>query len=201
VSEVWKPIDLEYKELPGLSKKLLSDHFKLYLGYLDRFNAIEKKIADLPKKVDRFEYQRLMSEEGFLRNAIYLHELYFEQLTKGGMGNPEHLFEKDTDELLDRMSVLALGSTGWVVLAMDLWRGQEFLFTMKEHGQGYVAGSWPLLVLDCYEHAYMREYGLDKSGYIGAFFGNVNWNVVGQRGREAMEMVEISPAPGEAPAR
>ena len=117
------------------------------------------------------------------------------------MGNPEHLFEKDTDELLDRMSVLALGSTGWVVLAMDLWRGQEFLFTMKEHGQGYVAGSWPLLVLDCYEHAYMREYGLDKSGYIGAFFGNVNWNVVGQRGREAMEMVEISPAPGEAPAR
>jgi len=201
VSEVWKPIDLEYKELPGLSKKLLSDHFKLYLGYLDRFNAIEKKIADLPKKVDRFEYQRLMSEEGFLRNAIYLHELYFEQLTKGGMGSPEHLFEKDTDELLDRMSLLALGSTGWVVLAMDLWRGQEFLFTMKEHGQGYVAGSWPLLVLDCYEHAYMREYGLDKSGYIGAFFGNVNWNVVGQRGREAMEMVEISPAPGEAPAR
>ena len=201
MSEVWKPIDLEYKELPGLSKKLLSDHFKLYLGYLDRFNAIEKKIADLPKKVDRFEYQRLMSEEGFLRNAIYLHELYFEQLTKGGMGSPEHLFEKDTDELLDRMSLLALGSTGWVVLAMDLWRGQEFLFTMKEHGQGYVAGSWPLLVLDCYEHAYMREYGLDKSGYIGAFFGNVNWNVVGQRGREAMEMVEISPAPGEAPAR
>lgn len=199
--EMWKPINIPYKELPGFSKKLLADHFKLYMGYLERLNAIEKKLEDLPKKIDRFEYQRLMSEEGFLRNAVYLHELYFEQLTKGGAGNPGTLFEKNTDDLLDHMSVLALGSTGWVVLALDLWRGNEFLFTMKEHGQGYVAGAWPLLVLDCYEHAYMREYGLNKSDYIGAFFGNVNWNVIGQRVNEATQMTEITPAPGEVPAK
>jgi len=198
---MWKPIKLAYKELPGFSKKLLADHFKLYEGYLDRFNAIEAKLKDLPKKVDRYELQRLVSEDGFLRNAIYLHELYFEQLVKGGRGSAEHLFEKKTDELLDYMSAVALGSTGWVILAMDLWRGQEFVFTMKEHGQGYVAGSWPLLVLDCYEHAWMPQYGLAKSDYIGSFFGNVDWSIIGQRVREAQEMFEVTPAPGEIPAK
>lgn len=198
---MWKPIEIAYKELPGFSKKLLADHFKLYTGYIDRLNAIDKKIQDLPKKVDRFEYARLLSEEGFLRNAIYLHELYFEQLTPGGRGEPGRLFGKETDEILDHMSVLGLGTTGWVVLATDLWRGDDFLFTMKEHGQGYVVGSWPLLVLDCYEHAYMEKFRLDKSGYIGAFFGNVNWDVVGQRSNEALQMAEITPAPGEVPAK
>lgn len=198
---MWKPIDLAYKELPGFSKKLLADHFKLYEGYIERINVIDELLQGLPKKVDRFELQRLVSEEGFLRNAVYLHELYFEQLTKGGRGNPDHLFEKDTEELLDHMSAVAMGSTGWVILALDLWRGDEFVFTMKEHGQGYVAGSWPILVLDCYEHAYMREYGLKKTDYIGSFFGNVDWTVVGQRAREALEMSEITPSPGEIPAK
>jgi len=197
----WKPIKLAYKELPGFSKELIADHFKLYEVYVERFNAIEERLKKPSKKVDRFELQRLVSEDGFLRNAIYLHELYFEQLTKGGRGNAEHLFEKNTDELLDHMSAVALASTGWVVLAMDLWRGQEFVFTMKEHGQGYVAGSWPILVLDCYEHAYMREYGLLRYDYIGSFFGNVDWDVVGQRVKEAQEMSEITPAPGEIPAK
>ena len=194
---MWKAIEIPYKELPGLSKKLLADHFKLYKGYIERLNGIQEKLKGLPKKVDRYELQRLVSEEGFLRNAIYLHEFYFEGLTKGGKGDPSRIFGKETDELLDLMSAVAMGSTGWVVLAMDLWKGDNFIFTMKSHDQGFVAGAIPLLVLDCYEHAYMREYGLNKSDYIGAFFGNVDWDLVGQRETEAMEMWEIMPGPGQ----
>lgn len=195
---MWKPIEIPYKELPGLSKKLLGDHFKLYKGYIERINEIQGRLKNLPKKVDRFELQRLISEEGFLRNAIYLHEFYFEQLTKGGKGDPSRIFGKETDELLDLMSAVGMGSTGWVILATDLWKGDNFIFTMKSHDQGFVAGGIPLLVLDCYEHAYMREYGLNKSDYIGAFFGNVDWDLVGQRQNEASEMYEVMPGPGQA---
>lgn len=197
----WKAVDFHYRELPGFSKKLLSDHFKLYRGYIDRLNVVESRIEELPKKVDRFELQRLVLEEGFLRNAISLHELYFEQLTAGGRGNPDQTLDNRTDELLDQVSAIGLGSTGWAILAIDLWRGRELVFSMKEHGEGYVAGTWPLLVLDCYEHAYMRQYGIDKSGYIGAFFGNINWDVVKSRHEEAGQMAEAVSSPGGIPAR
>jgi Fe-Mn family superoxide dismutase len=173
-------MQLPYYELPGLSKKLIADHFKLYEGYIKRLNKIHRTLEDLPKKVDRFEYQRLLSEEGFLRNAVVLHELYFQQLTPGGHGDPRRIFGQQdvTDQLLDRLALAALGSTGWAVVGRDGWRGNDFIFTMKEHGQGFVAGAWPLLVLDAYEHAYMPEYGLEKGDYIAAFFSNVDWLTV-----------------------
>ncbi len=196
-----KPVNFDYKELPGFSKRLLSDHFKLYRGYVDRFNEISVLLEKLPKKVDRFELQRLVLEDGFLRNAIALHELYFEQLTPGGKGSPEDIFGKETDGLLDMVSSVGMGSAGWSILAIDLWHGKEFVLSMKEHGQGYVTGAWPILVLDCYDHAFMRQYGLDKSGYIGAFFGNVNWDVVRARNDEANSMIEYVSSPGGIPAR
>ena len=143
----WKAVDFGYRELPGFSKKLLSDHFKLYRGYVDRLNKIETLIDGLPKKIDVHELQRLVLEDGFLRNAISLHELYFEQLTPGGKGSPESIFRKETDGLLDMVSSVGMGSAGWSILALDLWHGKEFVFSMKEHGQGYVAAAWPMPTL------------------------------------------------------
>lgn len=175
------PIELPYKDLQGFSKKLISDHYKLYLGYLERWDKIVPEIENFPEKGSKFEYQRLVAEEGFLRNAVSLHELYFEQLTPGGRGDPRDLFRKYTDEALDRLALLGSGSTGWAILATDLRDGRVFSFTMKEHGQGYVAEAKSLLVLDVYEHAYMPQYGLEKDEYIAAFFRNVNWEVVEDR--------------------
>jgi hypothetical protein len=40
---------LPYRELPGLSAKLLRDHYLLYEGYVKRLNALERlleKVAD-----------------------------------------------------------------------------------------------------------------------------------------------------------
>lgn len=186
---MWQPAEFPYKELPGLSKKLLADHFKLYHGYIERLNKIEKAIKGFDTRGDRFELQRLVLEDGFLRNAARLHELYFEQLAPKGAGSPEAALGEGYEPLLDRMSLMGLGSTGWVVLALDLQRGERFLFSMKEHGQGYVAESWPVLVLDVYEHSYMTDYQLRKDEYIDAFFRNVDWRVVDERLKMAMDMV------------
>lgn len=176
-----EPIKLPYKELRGLSKKLISDHYELYLGYLKRWDKIFPEIEKFSEKGDKFEYQRLKAEEGFLRNAITLHELYFDEMIPGGKGDPRDIFGSFTDEALDRLALLGSGSTGWAILAVNLRDGHIFSFTMKEHSQGYVANAWPLLVLDCYEHAYMPEFGLAKDDYIAAFFKNVNWEVVADR--------------------
>ena len=36
-------------------------------------------------------------------------------------------------------------------------------------------GLVPLLGIDVWEHAYLTQYGLDRAGYLEAFFKNINW--------------------------
>ena len=50
------------------------------------------------------------------------------------------------------------------------------------HQDGVPAGFKPLLVMDVWEHAFMRDYKVtDKAKYVEAFFRNVCWQTVEQR--------------------
>lgn len=183
---------LPYKELPGLSKELLADHYQLYTGYIKRLKKVYELFDQMPEKPDRNEYQRLAIEDGFLSNAIRLHELYFGQLTPKGEGEAGRILGDLTDEYLEELTLTAMGSTGWAILAVDIAHSIPVVFSMKEHAQGYVAETWPILVVDAYEHAYMREYGLDKEAYLQAFFVNVDWDVVAERTKQGLAMGEIA---------
>src|ERR671922_234445 len=53
------------------------------------------------------------------------------------------------------------------------------------HQDGVPAGFKPLLVMDVWEHAFMRDYKVtDKAKYVEAFFRNIDWQVVDRRLRE-----------------
>jgi len=181
---MWQPMELPYESLPGLSKKLLEAHYGLYLRYLDRWDELHHRLQDAPPG-DPFEYGRLLAEEGMLRNAVRLHELYFENLTPGGAGDPFDVVGDDEMYVRweDRFHKAALASTGWVIRAMDLATGRLFDFTMSSHAHGFVALAVPLLVIDCYEHSYMSDYGIDKGAYLDAVLVNVDWNIVTERAR------------------
>jgi superoxide dismutase, Fe-Mn family len=50
---------------------------------------------------------------------------------------------------------------------------------------GYPAGFKPLLVMDVWEHAFMRDYAATERGrYLDAFFRNVAWPAIERRLRE-----------------
>lgn len=167
---------LPYRELPGLSAKLLSDHYKLYEGYIRRLEALEAPFRDAVARGNKWMAGMIAQEMGFLRNAIILHELYFENMTPGGKGHPPKLpagWEKE-------FRLLGSSTTGWIVLAWCPRTKKPIIFTMKEHGQGYVAGTKPLLVMDVYEHSFVPD-GLDKDAYIDTFFRNIDWTVVRRR--------------------
>jgi len=52
---------------------------------------------------------------------------------------------------------------------------------INEHEVGHPAGCAPILVMDVFEHAFITDYGLKRADYIGAFFKNINWDVVAGR--------------------
>jgi Fe-Mn family superoxide dismutase len=174
---------LPYRELPGLSAKLLRDHYLLYEGYVKRLNALERL---LEKVADKWAAARIASEVGFLRNAVVLHELYFGNMTPGGRGQPSDVLPSEFASRWEKhFRLVGSASTGWMVLAYDPRTKTLIDFPMTEHGRGYVAGAVPILVMDVYEHAYMAQYGLAKDAYIDAFFKNIDWKVVRDRLRKA----------------
>ncbi len=53
---------------------------------------------------------------------------------------------------------------------------------MSLHQDGILARCKPLLVMDVWEHAFMRDYkASERTKYVDAFFKNVDWSVVDQR--------------------
>ena len=181
---------LPFQELKGISQKTIENHYgKLYQGYVKKWQEIQEKLnsVDLSSANATFsELRELKLEEGFVADAVLLHEAYFDIL--GGDGVPK-------GEILERISqdfgsfenwqkefkALALAARGWVVLAFDFNDGKLHNYIADFHNQGGIWGTSPTLVLDVYEHAYFIDYGADRKSYLEAFFHNLNWEFINKK--------------------
>lgn len=72
------------------------------------------------------------------------------------------------------------GDARVVVLAYDLHLARLENYWSWDHLH-HVPSTFPLLVLDMYEHAYHLDYGAQAAKYLDAFMANVNWEEVNQR--------------------
>jgi superoxide dismutase, Fe-Mn family len=79
--------------LKGISDQTLEMHFKVYEGYVKGTNKLNEKInAFLADGKDDQEevpaYSELTRRMGFEYNGMVLHEYYFGNLSRGGVGDP-----------------------------------------------------------------------------------------------------------------
>lgn len=170
--------------LPGVTLKMLNEHFKLYEGYVKKTNEIQTKLesADKSEANGVFSYiGELKRQETFAVNGMKLHEVYFGHL--GGDGKPEgelvKMIEKDFGSLEAwklEMIATGLAARGWAVLAFDFKDNRLHIYGSDAHNVGAVWGAIPVIVLDVYEHAYFIDYGVDRKNYINSFFANLDWN-------------------------
>ncbi len=182
ISRTVKP--LKYAELPGLSKKQLSEHHDvLYAGYVKKLTEIDEKLTNVDKADVNATFSALRElklEETFAANAIRLHEGYFDNL--GGKGVPSgkivDLIKEDFgsyEAWEQEFKGLGICSRGWVVLAYDWEDNRLNNYLCDVHNQGGVWNATPLLILDVYEHAYFIDYGTGRKAYIEAFMKNIDW--------------------------
>lgn len=186
----FKPRPLKYRSLPGLSERQLAEHYKLYVGYVNKTNEIRGKLPRSDRAAANAtysEYRELKLEETYSLNGIKLHELYFGNL--GGRGGPP---DGEIGYFLDRdfgswrswsedFHALGLAARGWGILALDLDEERLRNFLLDAHNLGGIQRTVPLLVLDVYEHAYFIDYGTNRAGYLNTFFRNIDWAEVNRR--------------------
>ncbi len=183
------------KALKGISERTMTEHYKLYEGYVKKFNEIWGKLENVDLAAANQIYsdvRALKVEMTFALSGVKNHEVYFEHL--GGEGGEPGVkladqIEKDMgsfDEWKKYFKATATAGRGWAWLVWD--RDLTRLFNIIGDSQNTYSNwnSVPLIALDVYEHAYFIDYGVKRADYIEAFFENINWAVVEKKFESAI---------------
>ncbi len=190
-----KTFDLS--DLTGISNETLAMHFKLYEGYVTNTNTYNQRIADLigSGELDATQvaaFSEIKRRFGFEYNGMVLHEYYFDNMKKHGAGDPgkDSAFYQAAEECFGSYDVWKadfnatgkMRGVGWAAVYQDPSNGAISNHWISLHETGNVAGYTPVLIMDVWEHAFIKDYApADRPKYIEAFFSNIDWDAVSKR--------------------
>ena len=177
------------KGLSGISDALLQDHLELYQGYVKNSNQIIDELEGMAKAGKaagtNLAYAELTRRLGFETDGVILHELYFSNLAP----EPEPLSKESalgralaqsfgsTDAwLTDFKAIAAMRGVGWAVTFLDPASGGMTNRWIELHNDGHPAGYRPIVVMDCWEHAFVPDYKpTERAKYIDAYLRNLDY--------------------------
>jgi Fe-Mn family superoxide dismutase len=177
------------RDLDGISARTMTEHYKLYSGYVNKYNEIIGKLDAADRATANQIYsdiRALKVELSFAIGGVKNHELYFGHLGGKGGEPPAEIkrqIEKDfgsVEKWMADLKATGMASRGWAWTAWD--RDWGYLYNYAGDAQN-TYGVWnatPIVALDVYEHAYYLDYGVARAGYIDTFFKNIEWNAVGE---------------------
>lgn len=171
------------KNVQFLSRNQFDEHILLYKKYVDKTNNLTR-ILPVPLS----EYYSFKTQQASNINGVILHELYFENIEKSVNMRQAPVLEELMNDCFESFSRwwddferCAGISKGWVIFGYEPLTQTYQNIILSAHDAGNLIGFKPLLVLDCYEHAYFMDYGTDKTRYVYDFMTNINWKLVEKR--------------------
>jgi Fe-Mn family superoxide dismutase len=177
--------------LAGLNKDMLDEHYGLYKGYVTNTNKLQTALAQMlaENKADTPEYAETRRRLGFEYDGIRLHEYYFGAMKPQGSAVPDKFknavakFWGSFDAWqADFVRTGLMRGIGWAILYRDPLTGGLQNFWISDHEYGHPAGFQPILVMDVWEHAYIKQYGASgRKAYVEAFFKNLDWTIVNKQ--------------------
>ena len=187
--KTYSPKKWDLSGLQGISDATLELHFGLYEGYVKNTNTLLELMEEGRRSgvtgADA-KFAELVRRLGWEFNGMRLHELYFDNLRK----NASDARSGDLYQLLgssfgdfetwkkDFFAVGGMRGVGWAIAFYDPRADQIVNQWIEQHQDGHVAGTVPIVVMDCWEHAFIRDYKpSERAKYIEAFYANLNWNV------------------------
>ena len=186
-----------------LSKKTKEEHQKLLEGYVKALNDVSIKLdaADRDKSnPNHSEFGNLKREEVYNMNAAYLHALYFDNISdlRSVITMDSLAFMKierdfgSFDAWQKDFVACGLSSrNGWAIMGYSLMLKRYINIVVDLHNQNIPVGFVPCIVLDCWEHAYYRDYLADRKTYIYGMMKEFNWSTIEERMVKAEKMAKI----------
>ena len=186
-----------------LSEKAKSAHLELYKGYIESFNKASSKLDTADKSAANSrhsDFRSLKLDETYNLNGTWLHELFF-----------ANGFDPHSEIVMDSLAYLRLQrdygtfenwqrdfiacglscGNGWVVTGFNMFL-KKYVNTIVSHHSGDVmVGLYPIIVVDMWEHSYVRDYLIDKKSYLMAQMKELNWTVIEERFKKAEAIAQV----------
>jgi superoxide dismutase len=186
---------------PELNTKMFEDHWQLYEQSVGRLNDTMIKLSN-PYDPQRMrsastssgEWRDIENDKTSLTNSVVLHELFFENVLMPPHSAPmpvgpmlqslvqEHFpTVKASDFWSHVVKPTAKAARGWCIVGWDTVQATLDVTMMDNDFGPCLVGLYPLLVIDCHEHAYAQQYGIDKGTYLDHIARSLNYSIIEHR--------------------
>jgi Fe-Mn family superoxide dismutase len=198
-----KPFNLSTEFQSASTKRA---HDGLYQGYIESFNRISAELDTVDRndvKSNGSQYRSLKQDETYNMNGVYLHELYFSNISDvaSSISMDTLSFMRlsrdfgDFDKWQSDFIACCLSARcGWAVTYYNIFT-QSYMNTFIDlHSQQVPVGCIPVIVMDVWQHAYYRDYLSDVKTFIYAMMKELNWTVIEERIKKAEKIAQIMKA-------
>ena len=187
-----------------LGEKAKAAHQKILESHVDKLNEIsafldsaERDLAD----VNNSKIRSLKQDEVYNLNASFLHAFYFENIGDvNSVINMDSLsymrLERDFGTFdawqKDFIACARSSRNGWAMTVYNFFLNRYMNICVDLHSSHVPIGCYPIIVLDCWEHAYYKDYVENIKSYVFAMMKELKWPTIESRIKKVESMVKVS---------
>lgn len=186
-----------------LSQKTKKAHQGLLEGYVKELNDISSKLDGVDKSsanLNNSQFRSLKIDETYNHNAAFLHGMYFENISdlNSNITMDSLTFmrlQRDFgtfDAWQEDFVACALSArNGWAITVYNTQLGRYINTVVDLHSGNVMVGIIPIIVMDCWEHSYYKDYLSNRKAYVFGMMKELNWSVIEKRVEKADKIAKI----------
>ncbi|MBT8421654.1 MAG: superoxide dismutase [Gammaproteobacteria bacterium] len=185
-------LDYDYNALSPLydAEMLELHHSAHHAGYVNGANKTLEKLKEVRAEKAYDHINQLQKNLAFNVSGHVMHSIFWTNMSPDGGGDPSdklaEQIERDfgsVDQLREQMTHAgkSLQGSGWVSLSWEPMAESLIVEQVYDHQGNTGSATTPVLVIDCWEHAFYLQYRNKKAKWLENFWLLVNWDDVHER--------------------
>lgn len=186
-----------------LSEKTKKSHQELLEDYVETLNSVSSELDTTPRdeaNLNNSDFRSLKIDEVYNLNAAYLHALYFENVSDVNsritMDSLAYMrlqrdFGSFDDWQKDFIACAMSARNGWALTVYNTVLNRYINVVVDLHSEHVPISSFPVVVLDVWEHAYYRDYLKDRKSYVFAMMKELNWDTIEERFKKCDRIAKV----------
>lgn len=186
-----------------LSSKNKKAHQELLEGYVKTLNEISAQLDTVSRdesNLNHSAFRQLKIDETYNYNAAFLHGLFFQNISDLNstisMNSLSYMrIERDFGSFdswqRDFVACCMSARNGWGVMGYSTMLKRYINTFIDLHSLNSMIGFQPIIIMDCWEHSYYRDYLKDRKSYVYGMMKELDWNTIENRIKVADKIHEI----------